>query len=139
MRADCAHCDGFGHVPEGVATGWYARDWRLLLDPTVRWLPCPTCADSQPVLVRVHERLSRVLIDRLDSQVVEWHPAGGWRSGTTGDGQAVWRWRDVAVLPPGPMTDHHGWMLVSSMGVQRALARDECGELLRRMGAPALE
>jgi len=136
--ATCAWCEGFGHHPRGADPGWYQRDWRLLLDPTVEWVRCRACATRRSPLARLHERLSRGAVSRLDAEVAAWKPHGDWRCGTTPDGQTVWRWRDVAVLAPGPKTDHRDWMVLSSLGVQRALEADACRRLLAQLGAPAL-
>jgi hypothetical protein len=138
MTTECPRCEGFGHVPENSGPGWYRREWRILLDPTVSWHPCPDCQRERSPLATLHERLSQVLILRLEGSVPDWVEHGDWRHGVTADGQEVWRWRDVLCLPPGPETDHQGWLLVSSLGVRRLGARDECEELLRRLGAPLL-
>lgn len=136
--SECPRCDGFGHVPEGAAPGWYQRDWRLILDPTVAWHPCPDCSPERSPLAVLHQRLTEVLITRMDAAVANWTERGDWRHGRTDDDQAVWRWRDVLCLPPGPETDHQGWLLASSLGVRRIDARDEVDVLLHRMGAPPL-
>lgn len=138
MNPDCPTCDGFGHVPEGAAPGWYRRDWRLILDPTVAWQPCPDCRVDRSPLSVLHQRLTEILVARLDDSVDGWAERGDWRYGVTDDGQAAWRWRDVLCLPPGPETNYESWLLASNLGVQRLDTGDELDDLLRRMGAPPL-
>lgn len=138
MTDECPTCDGFGYVPEGESPGWYRRDWRLMLDPTVRWGACPTCAAERSPLSRLHERLAEILLRRITAQIDAWRPHGAWEHGTTDEGQAVWRWGTVAVLPPGPETGFHGWLLVSRLGVVRSDDRADLAELLDELGAPHL-
>lgn len=137
-RESCAQCDGFGYHPAGAEDGWYARDWRVLLDATVDWERCRQCSDPRSPLAALHERLSQQLLQQLDREVTAWTPIGAWRRGEGTDQQRIWRWRDVAIVPPGPITDHLHWLAVSSLGVQRGLDRDQCAVLLQRLGAPEL-
>ena len=138
MSAECPTCDGFGHVPEGEDGGWYRRDWRLILDPTVRWRPCPACRPERSPLSVLHQRLTELLVARMEAAIETWNQRGDWRHGVSDEGQAAWRWRDVLCLPPGPETDHQGWLLASDLGVQRVADRAELDQLLHKMGAPPL-
>ncbi len=134
----CLVCDGFGWVPAGDSGGWYRRDWRLLLDATVSWQACPACGDQRPALVRLHEKLANALLQRLDEQGGDWRIQGPWRHGLSPEGQEIWRWQDLACLPPGPLAGHDGWMLVSPLGLSRHLDCVACAGLLAEAGAPEL-
>lgn len=132
---DCPHCEGFGHVPEGETPGWYGRDWRLLIDPAVRWAPCRACHRSGPY-DDLHRVLARALLERIDRDAGGWRRRGGWQEGDL-SGQVVWRWHHLACLPPGPLAGLE-WILASDHGVcheaERRLAALHC----QRAGAPPL-
>ncbi|MDA3961889.1 MAG: hypothetical protein PF961_13955 [Planctomycetota bacterium] len=138
MSEECGYCEGFGYVPEGSKPRWYSTDWRLLLDPTVRWEACPECSSERSPLSRLHEHLAEMLMQRINAQVEEWTQNGAWEYGNTDEGQAVWRWGSVALLPPGPDTEFQGWLLVSPLGVARSDAREDLTEMLSELGAPRL-
>lgn len=133
----CPVCDDFRFVPVGQAPGWYQRDWRLLLDPTVRWESCSRCGAERPVW-RLQEQLSRLLARRIDEQVDGWRSFGVWQRGLGADGQTIWRHGAVYCLPPGLLADLDAWTLVSELGVMRHLDAVAIAQQLERAGLPSL-
>ena len=66
----CSYCDGFHWVPEGdESRTWYQRDWRLLLDSSIKWLRCPECGQDQPFMKQLHLDLSKVLLQRIEQEM----------------------------------------------------------------------
>lgn len=136
MPESCPRCCGFRYEPEGAAPGWYERDWRLLLDPTVAWRPCPDCGDPLPGLARLHEALGGLLVRRLEAAGRDARDLGGWRIARLNEGRVLHRWRDLAVVSPG--ADGGGWLLISRHGVLRDLDRLTLAHHLHEGGAPDL-
>ena len=134
----CPACDGFGYHPEGASEHWYERDWRLILDPTVRWVTCTVCGGlAEDPHAHLHQQLSALLVKRVDSATTVWESYGGWQRTTLNNGQIVWRWKDVHVVPFGPWNERHDCLLISSMGV----SHNEPAELsryLQELGAPLM-
>jgi len=134
----CERCGGLGWVPVGAEGQWYAGDWRKLLEPGTAWEHCPVCGDQRSPMTRLHEGLAALALQRLDEEVRTWRFHGAWRQGQTVEHQVIYRWRDMAYLPPGPMVGADGWTLISRLGVQRSLTRAQGDELLDKLGAPEL-
>lgn len=126
----CPSCDDFHWLPDGHGPGWAQRDWRPILEPDLTWRPCPDCGELQ-FRQALSESLGRFLIARLDEDV-RWAPGlrASWRFGCLPSGQPVWRWHDLACVPPGPDQTGSGWLLISPLG---GVARDLSAEALRRM------
>ncbi|NET73043.1 MAG: hypothetical protein F6K62_19555 [Sphaerospermopsis sp. SIO1G2] len=140
---ECRHCDGFGFVPAGIGSGWYRRDWRLMLDPTLDWERCNFCYAQQSPLSHLHECLAKELRHRLLSEIKSWLMIGGWQYGVAGEcheaaGQISFLWRDMICLPPGPMTQFNDWLIVSRLGTLRLPNIEQTEYHLSRARSPEL-
>jgi hypothetical protein len=134
---DCPRCDGFGWVPTGHPDGWYQRDWRLLLDPTVSWERCGRCGPALADLPRLHQALARYLLGRIENEVQSWRTRGGWELGRCQD-NPVWRWRHLCAIEPGPLSGDEHWLLVSELGVLSCADISVVRRHLTEAGAPDL-
>ncbi|MFW5846420.1 MAG: hypothetical protein ACOCXJ_09360 [Planctomycetota bacterium] len=131
----CRHCSGFGWLPQHAASGWYERDWRLLLDPTVVWQRCPRCHD-QADLARLHDSLSLLMMRRLDQEVAQWSQDGVWRVGVLDGVRRVYRWQGIACVCN--TVEPRRWLVLSAGGVASELDDQACQRLLAAAGAPPL-
>jgi hypothetical protein len=134
----CPVCSGFRWVPEErdhPQGNWYARDWRLMLDPTVSWRPCPRCSEDTVSWQRLHGDLSALLLKRIDQDARRWVDNGQWRSAIMDGWRRFHRWRHLACL----VGDDDRWMVISDLGVARDLRADRCRYLLDQCGAPELD
>ena len=133
----CSYCDGFHWVPEGEAgKQWYQRDWRLLLDSSVKWTRCPECGQDQPFMKQLHLDLSKVLLQRIDQELSDRAANGLWLTGLLDKGQHMCRWKDIACVWMDEAADR--WMIFSVMGVTDVLSREQCNFFLSQAGAPPL-
>ena len=138
----CSHCDGFGFVSVGIGSGWYQRDWRLMLDPNQEW-ELHVLLEATISLSNLHECLARELRHRLHGEIQAWINVGGWQCGSApasheAAGQVVFIWRDIICLPPGPMTQFDHWLIVSRLGALRLPDLNQVAYHLSRAGAPEL-
>lgn len=133
----CATCDDFGWVPVGAAAGWYRREWRLVLDPSVEWQRCPDCGSLEAGIGGMQEALASVLLHRLVASGEPWHAAGnGWLRSHLDD-CALWS-HEHRLIAFGPgSANPHPWQLISAMGVMRDLSLEHCLHHIQRAGAPA--
>ncbi len=131
----CPRCSGFGWVPTQGPSNWYEHDWRLMLDPSVAWEPCPRCRSEHP-LARLQRNLARMLIARFEGMATSWSDDHGWRRADLQRDQVLLRWRDIACV--GSQSADAGWMLVSDLGIMRGLARERLAYHCAQAGAPPL-
>lgn len=135
---ECPTCNGFRWVPDERASlqeGWYTRDWRLMLDPTVAWKPCPQCSVDAVSWQRLHGDLAALLLKRIDQDARRWVDNGQWRSAIMDGWRRVHRWQHLACL----VGDDDRWMVISDLGVARDLSPQRCRYLLDQCGAPELD
>lgn len=133
----CSICDGFAWVPEmNAGENWYQKDWRLLLDSSVKWRRCPQCGDDQPFMKQLHIDLSKVLLQRIEKEATDAAACGLWLTGILKNGMTICRWKDIACVLCDEQADR--WKIFSVMGVTDELSRDQCQFFLRQAGAPEL-
>lgn len=130
----CSTCEDFGWIPEvSDFRGWYQRNWRLLLDPTISWRRCPDCLHPQAAVASVHDYLARWLRARIISEATNWSEGGDWRGGDW-QGSVVWRHENgLLLVGPGP-ANPHPWLLVSDHGVMQDLTIASCRYHLHEAG-----
>ncbi len=140
MNTNCPQCDGFSWIPDAVNLdanrSWYQQDWRLLIDPTVSWSPCPSCSQDDVAVERLHGDLAAIMMKRLNRDVNKWSHDGGWDIGVLDNIHAVYRWKSLACICR--QIEPRRWMVLSDMGVTDDLTDSQCAELIKRAGAPEL-
>lgn len=133
----CLRCDDFGWVPEAEAENgnWYRSNWRVMLDPTIKWMRCPLCPRPEPTLPRVQECLAEVLLRKVINEIDEQRHSGDWSYGTWDQHPACHYLTKIALV-----TEQVGrvdqWLLISSSGVMRNLDQAACLYHLERAGVP---
>lgn len=133
---NCSTCDDFGWVPVGVAPGWYRREWRVLLDPSLHWQRCPDCGGLHAGISGMQEALANVLLQRLISSGEPWQEAGrGWLRSRMDD-CPLWSYEHRLIAFGPGSANPHPWQLISAMGVMRDLSVEQCLHHVQRAGIP---
>lgn len=129
----CLSCDDFGWLPQQGPKGWYGKDWRLMLDPTVVWVRCPDCQVHNPPLNRMQDCLAHWLLRRIITEIAVTDSAGDWLVGTWQSCPALRHEQDLVLIGPGS-GNPHPWLMVSEHGVMQDLSVSQCLYHLERIG-----
>ena len=132
----CPACDDFTCAQNGPE-GWYQKDWRLMLDPTVEWIRCPHCQSPPKPLLRVQECLSQ-LRSAILTEITVLEQRGDWNRGSW-QCYPAWKFSDKLAIVAETMQQPHSWLLVSESGVMKGLDGADCRYHIERMGLPSID